>query len=131
MGNTRRNNMSEQLNMGYILDPDQIPAELEPFRGRLSDNFFEVRKRIVNFVKEDVIPMQDIYRQQQLEEVRKVQASRQSMPGEDPAYARHEVWAAEPRIIRELRQKAIDRTLQFLSTRGRQAVGAGICTHRR
>jgi len=124
MGNTRRNNMSEQLNMGYILDPDQIPAELEPFRGRLSDNFFEVRKRIINFVKEDVIPMQDIYRQQQLEEVRKVQASRQSMPGEDPAYARHEVWAAEPRIIRELRQKAIDRGLYnfFLPEVGKLSV---------
>merc|ERR1712166_872824 len=121
---TRRNNMSEQQNMGYILDPDQIPAELEPFRGRLSDNFFEVRKRIINFVKEDVIPMQDIYRQQQLEEVRKVQASRQSTPGEDPAYARHEVWAAEPHIIRELRQKAIDRGLYnfFLPEVGKLSV---------
>ena len=77
-------------NLGYILDPERIPAELEPFRGRLSDNFFEVRKRIINFVKEDVMPMHALYRQQQQEEVRKVQTSREPMPGGDPEYARHE-----------------------------------------
>lgn len=27
---------------GYILDPERIPAELEPFKDRLSENFFEV-----------------------------------------------------------------------------------------
>lgn len=26
--------------MGYILDPDRVPAELEPFKDRLSKNFF-------------------------------------------------------------------------------------------
>jgi len=97
--------------MGYILDPDKIPAELEPFRGRLSQNFFEVRKKIIDFVKEDIIPIQPLYGKQWREEVKKVQSTREPMPGEDPAYARHEVWAASPPILTELRQKAKARGL--------------------
>merc|ERR1719161_2750202 len=48
----------------------------------------------------------DTYRKQAREEVRKVVTSREPMPGEDPAYARHPVWAASPPILMELRQKA-------------------------
>eukprot|EP00416_Gambierdiscus_australes_P027836 CAMPEP_0171060090 /NCGR_PEP_ID=MMETSP0766_2-20121228/3610_1 /TAXON_ID=439317 /ORGANISM="Gambierdiscus australes, Strain CAWD 149" /LENGTH=53 /DNA_ID=CAMNT_0011515623 /DNA_START=20 /DNA_END=178 /DNA_ORIENTATION=+ len=53
--------MASEHPMGYILDPERIPAELEPFRGRLSQNFFEVRKRIIDFIKEDIIPNQEMY----------------------------------------------------------------------
>jgi len=97
--------------MGYILDPERIPAELEPFRSRLSPNFFEVRKKIISFIKEDIMPISAIYRKQHLEEVRKVQTSREPMPGEDPQYARNPVWAASPPIAHELRQKAKARGL--------------------
>jgi acyl-CoA dehydrogenase len=110
--------------MGYILDPERIPVELEPFKGRLSPNFFEVRKRIIEFIKEDIIPAQDTYRKQHQEEVRKVQTSREPLPGEDPAYARSEVWAASPPIVMELRQRAKARGLYnfFLPEVGKLSV---------
>merc|ERR1711865_528334 len=57
------------------------------------------------------MPMHALYRQQQQEEVRKVQTSREPMPGEDPEYSRHEVWAAVPQCLMELRQKAKARGL--------------------
>lgn len=97
--------------MGYILDPDHIPAELQPFKGRLSPNFFEVRKRIIDFVKEDIMPAQETYRKQHRANVKKVQESRVAMPGEDPEYTRHSVWAESPAICYELRQKAKARGL--------------------
>jgi len=110
--------------MGYNLEVDKIPAELEPFRSRLSPNFFEVRKKIINFVKEDIIPAQEIYRKQHREEVRKVQTSREPVAGEDPKYARDEVWAAEPPIAMEMRQKAKARGLYnfFLPEVGKLSV---------
>jgi alkylation response protein AidB-like acyl-CoA dehydrogenase len=98
--------------LGYILNPEHIPAELEPFRGRLSPHFFEVRKKIIEFVKEDVIPMGPSFNAQLQEGVNKVVHSREPLPGEDPAYARHPVWApSQPPILHELRQKAKARGL--------------------
>merc|ERR1712190_218067 len=44
-------------------------------------------------------------------EVEKVRTSRQAMPGEDPQFARHEVWAASPPMLAELREKAKKRGL--------------------
>jgi len=110
--------------MGYILDPERIPVELEPFKARLSPNFFEVRKRIIEFIKEDIIPAQDTYRKQNQEEVRKVQTSREALPGQDPSYARSEVWAASPPIVMELRQRAKARGLYnfFLPEVGKLSV---------
>lgn len=110
--------------MGYILNPEHIPAELEPFRSRLSQNFFDVRKNIINFIKEDIIPAQEVYRKQYREEVRKVQTSREPMPGEDPQYARNSVWAAQPPFAMELRQKAKARGLYnfFLPEVGKLSV---------
>merc|ERR1719238_2060015 len=53
-----------------------------------------------------------------------MQATRESMPGEDPAYARHAVWAASPPITMELRQKAKARGLYnfFLPEVGKLSV---------
>jgi len=115
---------SSEHPMGYILDPDHIPAELEPFKGRLSQNFLEVRRKIIDFIKEDIIPAQPMYAKQYREEVRKVQTSREAMPGEDLAYARHEVWAASPPMEMELRQKAKARGLYnfFLPEVGKLSV---------
>eukprot|EP00928_Gymnodinium_smaydae_P039720 TRINITY_DN27066_c0_g2_i1.p2 TRINITY_DN27066_c0_g2~~TRINITY_DN27066_c0_g2_i1.p2 ORF type:complete len:470 (-),score=87.45 TRINITY_DN27066_c0_g2_i1:75-1484(-) len=110
--------------MGYILDPEHVPAELDPFRGRLSQNFFDVRRKIIDFIKEDIIPAQEVASRQHRELVRQVQASREPMPGEDPAYARHAVWAASPPIIMQLREKAKARGLYnfFLPEVGKLSV---------
>jgi len=110
--------------MGYILDTERIPAELEPFKGRLSPNFFDVRKRIIDFIKEDIIPMSSTYGKQRRAEIKKVKESRQPMPGEDPMYAREEVWAARPPIEMEMRAKAKARGLYnfFLPEVGKLSV---------
>lgn len=107
-----------------FLDPDHIPPELEPFRSRLSPNFFEVRKKIIAFIKEDIIPIQESYRKQHRGEVQKVQTSREPRPGEDPQYARHSVWAAAPPMQQELRQMAKARGLYnfFLPEVGKLSV---------
>jgi acyl-CoA dehydrogenase len=117
--------MSADAPMGYILDSDRIPAELEPFKGRLSPNFFDVRKRIIDFVREDVIPNQSEYNRQMREAIQENAASRQPMPGEDPAYAQHAVWArSQPPILYQLRQKAKARGLYnfFLPEVGKLSV---------
>jgi len=98
--------------MGYILDPERIPAELEPFKGRLSQNFFDVRKKIIDFVKEDVMPTRGQFVKEIHEGIAKTVATREGLPGEDPAYAKHPVWApSQPPVLYELRQKAKARGL--------------------
>lgn len=110
--------------MGYILDPDRVPAELEPFKDRLSKNFFEVRKRIISFIKEDIIPGMPICAVQYREEVKKVKDRKPASPHEDPTYTNHAVWAASPPIFDELRQKAKARGLYnfFLPEVGKLSV---------
>jgi acyl-CoA dehydrogenase len=76
-------------------------------------------------VKEDIIPSMDIFRKQIGVEIRKVTSSREPMPGEDPKYARHPVWAvSQPPILMELRQKAKARGLYnfFLPEVGKLSV---------
>jgi len=116
--------MATEMSSSQFLDPEHIPAELEPFRSRLSPNFFEVRKRMINFIKEDIMPVQDMYRKQHHEEVRKVQTSRVGKAGEDPQYERHAVWAAMPPMAAELREKAKARGLYnfFLPEVGKLSV---------
>merc|ERR1711920_146829 len=85
---------------------------------------FEVRKKIIDFIKEDIMPAHDTYRKQQEELVNKVRTSREPKDGEDPQYARHEVWAASPAILADLRQKAKARGLYnfFLPEVGKLSV---------
>lgn len=116
--------MAADIPMGDILDPERIPAELEPFKGRLSPNFFEVRRRIIDFVKEDIIPATPEFIQQRTEQIAKVK-TRQPLPGEDPAYAQNAVWAeSQPPLLHELRQKAKSRGLYnfFLPEVGKLSV---------
>ena len=35
---------------------DELPDELLPFKGRLSPRFYEKRRELVAFIKEDVLP---------------------------------------------------------------------------
>ena len=97
--------------MGYILDPERIPPELEPFKDRLSPNFYEVRKRIIDFIKQDILPAMPVYGQQYREEVAKLKDRKPASPHEDAAYTNHPVWAASPPIAASLRQKAQERGL--------------------
>ena len=97
--------------MGYILDLERIPPELEPFKDRLSPNFYEVRLRIIDFIKQDILPAMPVYGQQYREEVAKLKDRKPASPHEDPAYTHHPVWAASPPIAATLRQKAQERGL--------------------
>ena len=110
--------------VGYILDPQRVPAELEPFKDRLSENFFEVRKRIINFIKEDILPAMPVCASQYKEEVQKVKDRKPASPHEDLSYTTHAVWAASPPIFDELRQKAKARGLYnfFLPEVGKLSV---------
>ena len=110
--------------LGYILDPQRVPAELEPFKDRLSENFFEVRKRIISFIKEDILPAMPVCASQYKEEVRKVKDRKPASPHEDLSYTTHAVWAASPPIFDELRQKAKARGLYnfFLPEVGKLSV---------
>merc|ERR1719326_295255 len=70
------------------------------------------------------MPAHETYRKQQQEEVQKVHTSREAMPGEDPEWARHAVWAAAPPLAMDLRQKAKARGLYnfFLPEVGKLSV---------
>merc|ERR1712232_657962 len=76
-------------------------------------------------IKEDIIPHQKTYTDQMQQAIDKVVNGREGLPGEDPAYARHPVWAeSQPPILYELRQKAKKRGLYnfFLPEVGKLSV---------
>eukprot|EP00004_Rigifila_ramosa_P004163 TRINITY_DN1456_c0_g1_i1.p1 TRINITY_DN1456_c0_g1~~TRINITY_DN1456_c0_g1_i1.p1 ORF type:complete len:453 (-),score=104.07 TRINITY_DN1456_c0_g1_i1:8-1366(-) len=77
--------------MGDLLDPDHVPDELLPLKGRLSPRFFEVRKAVIEFIVEDVLPAQSVYKSQRAELLKTVQ---------------HELLCPQPPIVAELRAKA-------------------------
>merc|ERR1712176_810110 len=58
------------------------------------------------------------------ENIRKVSESRVPMPGEDPQYAKHSVWAERPPVEMELRERAKARGLYnfFLPEVGKLSV---------
>ena len=43
---------------------DELPDELLPFKGRLSPRFYEKRRELVAFIKEDVLPNRAEWRRQ-------------------------------------------------------------------
>jgi len=75
---------------------DTLPDELLPYKDRLSARFHELRKQVIGFIIEDIIPNQTVYHQQKQELEKK---------------ARHPLEAPEPPIVNTLRQKAKDRKL--------------------
>jgi acyl-CoA dehydrogenase len=95
--------------MDSLLNADTIPDELIPFKERLSPRFFEVRKLMIKFIQEDIVPGGKIYKAQQDELLKTVD---------------HPTKCPEPPILRELREKAKARGLYnfFLPEVGRMSV---------
>eukprot|EP01059_Diplonema_ambulator_P036118 TRINITY_DN887_c0_g2_i1.p1 TRINITY_DN887_c0_g2~~TRINITY_DN887_c0_g2_i1.p1 ORF type:complete len:481 (+),score=184.89 TRINITY_DN887_c0_g2_i1:48-1445(+) len=75
---------------------DELPRELELFKGRLSPRFFEMREKIIEFIREDVIPQMETYKQQNAQLQRE---------------AAHPTLAPEPPVLKVVREKARQRGL--------------------
>lgn len=99
------------MDPGHLLDPHRLPAELEPFRERLSGRFHEVRGRIIEFIRQEILPAQPIYLAQHASEVAALRDRPCASVHEDESYRTQAVWAREPAICEELRQKAKERGL--------------------
>ena len=74
----------------------EVPKELEMFKGRLSPRFYEMRKKVIEFVREDILPAMPIFKRQLAEEKAKVS---------------HMTLAKEAPIIGEMRLRAKARGL--------------------
>ena len=79
-----------------FLSTDELPDFLQPFKGKLSARFFEVRKKLIRFIAEVVRPNQHIYKDQQEELEKKY---------DDP------LDAPQPPVLKELRKEAKRRGL--------------------
>lgn len=73
---------------------EDLPDDLLPYKGRLTPRFFEARKKVLAFIKEDVLPALPEWHRQRAEEVKKVS---------------HQVYAALPPLHYQLRDKAKQR----------------------
>jgi len=83
------------------LHSDTLPDFLEPYRGRLSPRFYEVRKKVLKFIAEVVRgPMGNMYKEARLKSQN--EAKKQ---GQDP------LSVPQPEILRELREEAKRRGL--------------------
>lgn len=77
--------------MSQFLNPDYLPDGLLPFKEKLSPQFFEKRKAVINFITEVIIPNQPEYVRQRKELTKKF---------DDP------LLAPQPKILDELREEA-------------------------
>jgi len=75
---------------------DELPDELVPYSGRLSDRFYEIRKKVANFILEVIVPNRATYAAQRKELVAK---------------EKHPLHAPQPPILKELRAEAKKRGL--------------------
>eukprot|EP00451_Oxyrrhis_marina_P024067 CAMPEP_0204342548 /NCGR_PEP_ID=MMETSP0469-20131031/24215_1 /ASSEMBLY_ACC=CAM_ASM_000384 /TAXON_ID=2969 /ORGANISM="Oxyrrhis marina" /LENGTH=454 /DNA_ID=CAMNT_0051327467 /DNA_START=29 /DNA_END=1393 /DNA_ORIENTATION=- len=73
------------------LDKEAIPDGLRPFRDRLTPRFLEARSQVIDFITQDVIPAVPEFQKQRQAELDKVS---------------HQIWAAEPPMVNDLRKKA-------------------------
>jgi acyl-CoA dehydrogenase len=74
-----------------FLDPDHIPDGLLPFKEKLSDRFFQERRKVIEFITEVIIPNQAAYGK----------ARRELEQQYD-----HPLHAPQPAILDELREEA-------------------------
>eukprot|EP00512_Aurantiochytrium_limacinum_P003456 CAMPEP_0171496004 /NCGR_PEP_ID=MMETSP0958-20121227/6455_1 /TAXON_ID=87120 /ORGANISM="Aurantiochytrium limacinum, Strain ATCCMYA-1381" /LENGTH=451 /DNA_ID=CAMNT_0012030047 /DNA_START=82 /DNA_END=1437 /DNA_ORIENTATION=+ len=77
--------------MASRLLSDELPDGLLPYKGRLSERFYEERRKVVAYVKEVIVPNQDKYYAQKHEMEKKY---------EDP------LDCPEPPLMKELREEA-------------------------
>jgi len=92
---TTREAVGADTEYGNILS-EELPVELAPFSGKLSQRFYEMRRKVVSFVKEVIIPATPEFKRQKAAEVAKVS---------------HLVWSREPPMLNELRAQAKSRGL--------------------
>jgi hypothetical protein len=76
-----------------FLAGDEIPDELLPYVEKLSPRFFEVRTKIIKFIKDVIQPATPVYKQQWQEL-------------KDSGLYSHDVYVPLPPIMKELREKA-------------------------
>ena len=69
---------------------EELPDELLPFKGRLSPRFFEARRDVVAFVRDDVLPVLPEYHRQ-----RKALEQQAPHPTQAPMPAMHKVLQAK------------------------------------
>mmetsp|Transcript_19587 Transcript_19587/g.45550 ORF Transcript_19587/g.45550 Transcript_19587/m.45550 type:complete len:455 (-) Transcript_19587:213-1577(-) len=82
-----------------IFDKETLPESLLPFKERLSPHFFELRGRVIDFIKEVVEPAGSTYRQQYGELLKTVD---------------HPTKCPQPPVMEELREAARARGLMNL-----------------
>ena len=99
------------MDPGHLLDPERLPPELEAFKERLSSRFYEVRRRIIEFIRQEIVPAQAVYVSQHAQELVLLRDRVCASEFEDERYRTEAVWAREPKICEELRQKAKERGL--------------------
>ena len=79
---------------------DSIPDGLIPYQGRLTPRFFEVRKQVLAFIGQVILPARKTYAEQQ-----------RALRAETVARGEHPLKAPQPPILRELREEAKRRGL--------------------
>jgi len=74
----------------------EVPEELKPFEGRLSQRFYDVREKVIAFIQEDIIPATKTYKAQHAELLKTVD---------------HPVNCPTPPVVKDLRELAKKRGL--------------------
>merc|ERR1711865_525657 len=86
-----------------FLDKDFIPDALQPFKGKLTERFFEVRSRVIDFITEVCNPATAKY-------IEQAKANKAAALKEHGAYWGRLI-SKEPAILNELRREAEKRGL--------------------
>ena len=86
--------------MAQLMSLDDVPDALLPYAGRLSPRFYEVRKQVLAFILQVIVPSRKVYATQQ-KQLRAAAAAR----GEHP------LRAPQPAVLAELREEAKRRGL--------------------
>ena len=85
--------------MAQFLTED-IPDFLQPYKGRLSPRFYEIRKKLQTFIYEVIIPNNKVYKRQRQQLIRKTIKE-----------GLHPLKAPQPPILKELQAEAKKRGL--------------------
>ena len=86
--------------MSQLYSADSLPDFLEPYRGKLSSRFYEVRKKLLIFIEEVIRPKGKIYKEEREKLMKEAR-----MRGQDP------LTVPQPKILSEMRREAKRRGL--------------------